>query len=205
MTDVLTDVLIDGPDDAPATLLLAHGAGTGKEHAFLAAIAQGLAGPRRRVVRFDFPYRAAGRRLPDRLPRLQDALRAVVAAHGRGAIALAGKSLGGRVASTLADEMAARALLCFGYPFHPPKDASRLRTAHLAALRTPTLVLQGERDPFGHRAEVAGYALSPAIAVHWLADGDHDLRPRAASGRTAHGNLDEAIGAGDAFLRRHGA
>ncbi|MBM3963317.1 MAG: alpha/beta hydrolase, partial [Planctomycetes bacterium] len=109
----MSNVLIDGPDDAPATLLLAPGAGTGKEHAFLAAIAQGLAGPQRRVVRFDFPYRAAGRRLPDRLPRLQDALRATVAVHGRGAVALAGKSLGGRVASTLADALAAHALLCF--------------------------------------------------------------------------------------------
>jgi hypothetical protein len=200
----VTEVLVDGRDDAPATLLLAHGAGTGKEHDVLDAIAQGLAGPQRRVVRFDFPYRSAGRRLPDPLPRLQDALRAAVAAHGRGAIALAGKSLGGRVASTLADELAARALLCFGYPFHPPKDASRLRTAHLAALRTPTLVLQGERDPFGDRAEVAGYALSPAITVHWLLDGDHDLRPRRASGRTAHVNLAEAIDAAGAFLRHHG-
>lgn len=198
------EVLVDGPDDAPATLLLAHGAGTGKEHAFLAAIAASLAGPTRRVVRFDFPYRAAGRKLPDRLPRLQEALRAAVAAHGRGDVALAGKSLGGRVAATVADELGVRALACFGYPFHPPKDPTKLRTACLATLRTPTLVLQGERDPFGGREEVAGYGLSPAVAVHWLTDGDHDLRPRAASGATAAGNLAAAIAAADAFLRRQG-
>lgn len=199
------DVLVDGPADAPATLLLAHGAGTGKAHPFLAAIAAGLAGPSRRVVRFDFPYRVAGRRLPDRLPRLQDALRAAAAAHGRGSVALAGKSLGGRVGATMADQLGVRALACFGYPFHPPKDPTKLRTASLAALRTPTLVLQGERDPFGDRDEVAGYALGPAVTVRWFPDGDHDLRPRAASGATATGNLAAAIAAADAFLRLHGA
>jgi predicted alpha/beta-hydrolase family hydrolase len=201
----VNDVLVDGPDDAPATLLLAHGAGSGKEHPFLATIARGLAGPARRVVRFDFPYRAAGRRLPDRLPRLQDAMRTAAAMHGRGVVAFAGKSLGGRVASTLADELGVRALLCLGYPFHPPKDATTLRTAHLASLRTPTLILQGERDPFGRRDEVAAYALSPAIAVHWLSDGDHDLRPRRASGATPEGNLAAAIAAAETFLLRCGA
>lgn len=201
----MSDTLVDGPDDATTTALLLHGAGTGKEHPFLAAIATGLAATGRRVVRCDFPYRAAGKRLPDRLPVLQDALRAAVAQHRRGRLALLGKSLGGRVASTLADELGAAALCCFGYPFHPPKDPAKLRTAHLATLRTPTLILQGERDPFGVRAEVADYALSPAITVRWLPDGDHDLAPRKASGRTAEGNLAEAIAAAAAFLAAHGA
>jgi predicted alpha/beta-hydrolase family hydrolase len=199
------EVLVDGPPDAPATLLLAHGSGSGKSHPFLAAIAAALAGPQRRVVRFDFPYRRCGRKLPDALPVLQDALRAAVAAHGRGAIALAGKSLGGRVASTLADEFGARALVCLGYPFHPPKHPAKLRTAHLARIATPTLVLQGERDPFGTRAEVAGYQLSPTITVQWLPDGDHDLAPRKSSGRTAAQNLAEAASAAAAFLATHGA
>jgi predicted alpha/beta-hydrolase family hydrolase len=201
----VSDALVDGPDDAATTALLLHGAGTGKEHPFLAAVATGLAATGRRIVRIDFPYRAAGRKLPDRLPALQDALRAAAAEHRRGTLALLGKSLGGRVASTLADELGAAALCCFGYPFHPPKDPTKLRTAHLTTLRTPTLILQGERDPFGARAEVAGYALAPTIAVRWLSDGDHDLAPRKASGRTAAGNLAEAIAAADAFLATHGA
>ena len=63
----------------------------------------------------------------------------------------------------------------------------------LASLRTPTLILQGTRDPFGAEAEVQGYVLSPNIRVHWLADGDHSLVPRKSSGHTQQGNWDEAI------------
>jgi hypothetical protein len=91
------------------------------------------------------------------------------------------------------DEVGARGLVCLGYPFHPPGRPERLRTAHLAALRTPTLIVQGTRDPFGGPEEVAGYDLSPSIRIAWIEDGDHDLRPRARSGRTAAGNLAAAL------------
>jgi hypothetical protein len=118
-------------------------------------------------------------------------------------LALGGKSLGGRMATMLADEIGAAAVVVFGYPFHPPDQPTRLRTAHLAELRTPTLILQGERDPFGTRAEVGGYRLSPAVRIHWLPDGDHSLEPRKASGRTAAANHAEAIAAAAEFLRAH--
>jgi predicted alpha/beta-hydrolase family hydrolase len=88
--------------------------------------------------------------------------------------------MGGRVASMIADEHNATGLLCLGYPFHPVDKPTQLRTAHLAGLRTPTLIAQGTRDPFGTREEVAGYKLSKAIEMLWLEDGDHDLRPRKA-------------------------
>ena len=102
--------------------------------------------------------------------------------------------MGGRVASMVADELHAEGrvagLLCLGYPFHPPGRPEQLRTAHLEGLRTPALICQGTRDPFGTREEVAGYALSPRIEMLWLEDGDHDLRPRkAASGLTAADHL----------------
>ena len=102
--------------------------------------------------------------------------------------------MGGRVASMVADELHAAGqvagLLCLGYPFHPPGRPEQLRTAHLERLATPALICQGTRDPFGTREEVAGYALSPAIEILWLEDGDHDLRPRkAVSGFTAAEHL----------------
>ena len=197
-------LLIDGPSDADATVVLAHGAGAGMEHAFLHAVAEGLADRGLCVVRFEFPYmqaRRAGRCPgPDRLPVLQDAYRAVVRAQSA-PIVLAGKSMGGRVATTIADELGVLAVVVFGYPFHPPKQPTKLRTAHLEGLQTPTLILQGERDPFGTPAEVAGYELSPSIELCWLEDGDHSLQPRKRSGFTEQGHLATAIDRAFAFVQ----
>ncbi|TGP19052.1 alpha/beta family hydrolase, partial [Mesorhizobium sp. M1D.F.Ca.ET.234.01.1.1] len=93
-------------------------------------------------------------------------------------------SMGGRVASMVADEMFSKreivGLVCLGYPFHPPGKPEQLRTKHLLDLKTPTLIFQGTRDEFGTKNEVATYGLSPAIEVVWLEDGDHDLKPRKA-------------------------
>ena len=108
--------------------------------------------------------------------------------------------MGGRMASLIADEVGAAALFCLGYPFHPPGKPERLRTEHLETIATPTLILQGERDPFGTRDEVAGYSLSKAITPHWMPDGNHDLAPRKKSGRTLDENLAEAIDRITGFL-----
>jgi hypothetical protein len=83
--------------------------------------------------------------------------------------------------------------VCLGYPFHPPGRPEQLRTAHLETLRTPALIVQGTRDPFGTPAEVAGYRLSPSIRLHWIEDGDHSLAPRKSSGRTRRDAQDDAI------------
>lgn len=191
------DLLVDGPADGRATIVLAHGAGAPMDSPFLARVAAGLAGAGLRVVRFEFPYmaaRRAGRRPPpDRQPVLIETWRSVIAALGGGrSLVIGGKSLGGRIASLVADEAGVRGLVCLGYPFHPPGKPERLRVAHLERLRTPTLVLQGTRDPLGSREDVAGYALSPAIRIVWLEDGDHSFKPRARSGRTEAEHLEQA-------------
>jgi len=95
-----------------------------------------------------------------------------------------------------------RALVCLGYPFHPQGQPEKLRTAHLAALSTPTLIVQGTRDPFGTEEEVSRYALSSSIALHWIEDGDHNLTPRKSSGRGAGQTWAEAISAIGDFLGR---
>jgi predicted alpha/beta-hydrolase family hydrolase len=199
-------VRFDGPPDAGTTLVLAHGAGAPMDSPYLEALARDLAERGLRVARFEFPYMAkrregGGRTAPDRPPVLLAAWRAAIESLGGGPrLVIGGKSLGGRMASLLADEVAARGLVCLGYPFHPPKQPARLRTAHLEQIRTPTLIVQGTRDPFGGPAEVASYPLSPAIRVVWIEDGDHDLRPRARSGRTHAGNLREAAEAVARFV-----
>jgi predicted alpha/beta-hydrolase family hydrolase len=82
--------------------------------------------------------------------------------------------------------------LCLGYPFHPPGKPENLQTAHLETLQTPTLILQGSRDPMGTKEAVEQYALSPAVKIHWAEDGNHDLAPRKMSGRTTEQNWQEA-------------
>ncbi|MBK8101365.1 MAG: alpha/beta hydrolase [Planctomycetes bacterium] len=200
------DLRIDGPPDAATTIVLAHGAGAGMDHEFLATFAQGLAAVGLRVIRFEFPYMAARRRgerrPPDRLPVLQQRFADVAAQGGPPtALVLAGKSMGGRVATTIADDLGVAGVVAIGYPFHPPRQPEQLRTAHLVNLRTKTLILQGERDPFGTRAEVAGYSLSAAIAIEWFADGDHSLVPRKSSGHTAASHLRRALDSAAAFVR----
>ena len=203
-------LLIDGPADAPATLVLAHGAGAPMDSPFMAAMAIGLAERGWRVLRFEFPYmarqRLTGRKAaPDGLAKLQDHFRAVVAeAEGQGPLIIGGKSLGGRVASLLVDELApagVRSCLCFGYPFHPPGKPQQLRTDHLVTLNTPTLILQGERDPFGRRDEVVSYPLSPQVQVQWIPCGDHSFKATRSSGRSEAENIALAVTLADRFCR----
>ena len=208
-------LLIDGDPAASTTFLMAHGAGAAMDSAGMTALVGPLTSRGIRLVRFEFGYMAARRdgvrRPPPRAgtlaPEYRDAVAAVRAAGPMESLLIGGKSMGGRVASMVADELAdlgyIRGLVCLGYPFHPPERPEQLRTAHLHALRTPTLICQGTRDPFGTRDEVPGYGLSPAIEVHWLEDGDHDLRPRKAiSGRSYAENLAEAADAVAAFAAR---
>jgi predicted alpha/beta-hydrolase family hydrolase len=199
-------MLFDGPDDSPHTLVLAHGAGGGMRTAFLTAVARGVGERGIRVVRFEFPYMQAKRRAPDRQPVLLQAWRDVAAELGGGErLVIGGKSMGGRMASMVADELHVRGLVCLGYPFHPPGAPEKTRTEHLAALRTPTLILQGTRDPFGTRDDVAGYALSPAITIEWLEDGDHSFKPRASSGFTESEHLQRSVDAIATFVVKQSA
>jgi len=213
------DFLFDGPADAPLTIALAHGAGAPMDSPFMQAFADGLEKEGFRVARFEFPYmaerRASGRkRPPDRAEVLLAAWRAAIAALGPENLAIGGKSLGGRMASMVADGAGVRGLVCLGYPFHPPghardqlpgRPAAPERLAHLAVLKTPTLICQGERDALGSRMDVESYKLSPAIRVHWLADGDHGFKPRQASGLSEAGNWRSAIAAVAAFCKELGS
>lgn len=202
-----------GPENPEVLLLLAQGAGAGVDAPFLTAMTELLVARGIAVTRFEFPYMAARRsggkkRPPPSAEALTEVYRAMIddvrlrtAANVR--LLIGGKSLGGRVASLVADEAFAAGkisgLVCLGYPFHPIGKPDQLRTAHLGTLTCPALIVQGERDPFGHKAEVDALTLSPAIAVHFARDGDHDLGPRGNSGFTRKGNLSAAADAIAAF------
>jgi predicted alpha/beta-hydrolase family hydrolase len=169
------------------------------------AFALGLAKQGVRVVRFEFPYMAARRTAgkhgpPDREPVLRETwLRAIQAVNAK-ALFIGGKSMGGRIASLVADEADVAGLVCLGYPFHPTGKPEQLRIEHLKSIHMPTLIVQGERDPFGTRQEVVGYQLSKQVRIHWLPDGDHSFKPRKSSGRTEEQNWAEGIEVVAAFI-----
>ena len=189
--------LINGAGDGRPTLVLAHGAGAAMDHPWMDRICALIAAQGVRTVRFEFPYMAV-RRISGRRPGpnparvLEATWREVVEELGAEGLVVGGKSMGGRIASMVAEEAGVAGVVCFGYPFHPPGRPEKLRTAHLEAIQTPVLIVQGERDTFGRPEEVAGYDLPEQVRVHWMADGDHSLKPRKSSGRTEAENLAEA-------------
>jgi predicted alpha/beta-hydrolase family hydrolase len=199
------ELLINGDRNRDRTVILAHGAGAPMDTDFMNFFAEGLAKQGPRVVRFEFPYMAERRktgksRPPDREPVLRETWLRVIESVNAKSVFIGGKSMGGRIASLVADEAGVAGLVCLGYPFHPTGKPEQLRIEHLKTIKTPTLIVQGERDPFGTREEVAGYKLAKKVRVHWLPDGDHSFKPRKSSGRTQEQNWAEGIEAVTNFM-----
>jgi predicted alpha/beta-hydrolase family hydrolase len=197
---VAISFLHDGSTNAKTTILLAHGAGAPMDSGPMNGLADALSSHNFKVARFEFDYMAERRRSTKRAPppkgeKLIPEYRAAIEQlAASGPLIIGGKSMGGRVASMIGDEFYAQGkiigLLCLGYPFHPTKQPLKLRTAHLEYLKTPTLICQGSRDPFGSVEEVANYKLSSAIELFWLNDGDHDFTPRKSlTGLTSSDHL----------------
>lgn len=185
---------------APAAgvlVVFAHGAGAGRQSPFMRRMAALLAARGLDVLTFDFPYMAAGRKLPDRPPTLEaafhDAVATGVAALGEPtrAVVVAGKSMGGRMATHLAAQPEAwrapvplAGAVAFGYPLRPPGPRGGDRVSHLGRLSVPTLVVQGTRDTFGGPDEVRAATIGATqLTVYSVATGDHSLTVTAASGQ----------------------
>lgn len=174
------------PDDTWATVVVAHGAGAGMEHPFLRGFTDALNSLGVATLRFNFPYREAGRRFPDRPPVAIATWRAVMAAaadqaasHGdSGPLWAAGKSFGGRMASmAVAEGMPAAGLVYLGYPLHAPGKPEKLRDEHLYGVTTPMLFLQGTRDTFA-TADILTDVVSrigPSAVLQWVEGGDHSF------------------------------
>ena len=194
-------LLIDEPKGQAfgLTIILAHGAGAAMDSPFMEEMARALADQSFRVVRFEFPYmqasRKTGKRTRPDFPSVLEAtwIRVVEQLGNPSSLVIGGKSMGGRIASMVADRAGVKGLLCLGYPFHPTGSPKTLRVAHLKDLATPALFLQGERDALGSREEISAYTLSPSIRIVFLPDGDHSFKPRKASGRTYQENMAQAV------------
>lgn len=199
--------LLLAPPDARTCYVLAHGAGAGMGHPFMAAVAEGLAARGVATMRYQFPYMERGSRRPD-VPRLAQAtVRAAVAraaelAPGMPLLA-GGKSFGGRMTSqaqAASPLPGVRGLAFLGFPLHPAGKPSDERAAHLFEVEVPMLFLQGTRD------ELAGQALLQATVerlgkrgtLHWLENADHSFHVPARSGRKDAEVMAEAL---DALVR----
>lgn len=210
----MSDFLWNRPEDEPAaTLLMAHGAGAPMDSAFMEKLANALADEGIAVARFEFAYMAGRRtggskRPPPRADRLigefQTALQTLLA-DASGPLLLGGKSMGGRVAAMLGGggslPQRVRGICCFGYPFHPTgKPDAEWRLSPLQESKRPVLILQGDRDPFGSKAELDTVTLPGTVSLTYLEDGNHDFGPRGKSPATLDGNIRAAAGAVAAFV-----
>ena len=203
-----------GTGRARAAIVLGHGAGGDMTNAFLSAVHEGLAARGALVLKFNFAYTEARRRVPDPPARLLATYRAAVAwldaqpaARGLPRI-LGGKSMGGRIASHVVAEGApADGLLFLGYPLHPAGQPGKLRDAHLPRVKAPMLFVTGTRDPLCDLAllEPVLERLGPRARLARIEDGDHSFHVRKSSGRDDAAALAEVIAVAGEWLGRRKA
>jgi uncharacterized protein len=182
---------VEGQDRAGVTLVLGHGAGAGQTSDFIVSFAAGLAARGINIITFNFLYREQGRRIPDPNDKLEACYRAVIEVvrkqmKSRDALAIGGKSMGGRIASQVAatgiGDLAG--LVFLGYPLHPPGRPDRLRAKHLSDIKAPMLFVQGSRDAFGTPDELRPIVapLKPPADVYIVEGGDHSFKVRKGAG-----------------------
>jgi predicted alpha/beta-hydrolase family hydrolase len=195
----VTELVFDyvGPKrGADRAVLLAHGAGSDRNSAALVTVADALKKAGVPSLRFDFPYRTAGRKAPDRPNVLDAAVREATALLGKQAklplerLVLGGRSMGGRYCSqavgAAADPLPALGLLLLGYPLHAAGKPDQPRTEHFPRLKVPVLFVSGTRDALAARDSLtrAARAIKGKVAFHWLDDADHGYRVPKRTGKT---------------------
>lgn len=192
-----------------ATYIFAHGAGAPMDSEWMEQVSFKLCELGIKVIRFEFPYmqerRESGKKRP---PNTQKVLlgtwREVFALlKAEKNIFIGGKSMGGRMASQIVDELNPKGLICLGFPFHAPGKEPKDRIEHLKKIKVPTLICQGTRDSMGTKDDITTYKLSKKIKFHWLEDGDHGLKPRKASGLTLEGHIDSSCQAIVKFIKNY--
>ena len=197
-TPTAVESIYRGPKrGADRAVLLAHGAGSDMRAPALTVVADALAAAKVPSLAFNFPYRSAGRRAPDRPPVLEASTRAAAALLARQAkvpperLVLGGRSMGGRMCSQIVgaevDPQDALGLAMLGYPLHPPGRPDQLRVDHFARLNVPVLFVSGTRDAFATQEELKREAkrINGKVTYHWIATGDHGFKPLKSSGTTA--------------------
>lgn len=198
----------EGTNECDTLIVLTHGAGANMHHEFMQTMANGLVASNVVVARFNFPYMRANaldgkRRPPDRAPKLiaDYALQLSVLSKQfqPKRIFLVGKSMGGRMSAILSETMPVDGVICLGYPFIP-LSGGEPRLEPIERCAAPVMIIQGERDKFGHKGLVETWPAMDKVQLHWLTDGDHSFKPRKSSGATLTSNLEQAIAVAKQFM-----
>jgi predicted alpha/beta-hydrolase family hydrolase len=209
MENININKIVNTVDNPMAQIVFAHGAGADMHHEFMERVSLLFNRANINVLRFNFPYMdrriELGKRYPpDRMPKLIDCYKRVIndlttkeKNKPRLPVFIGGKSMGSRVAATIAadDDIAEviQGVFCLGYPFHPAKKPEKLRLEPLQNTQKPVMIVQGERDTLGSEIEVAQYEISPLCQAVFLPDGDHSLKPRVKSGYTHQQHMETAV------------
>lgn len=188
--------------------IMAHGAGAPMDSDWMNNLTKELVRRDIQVIRFEFPYmaqlREGGKKRPPNPQKiLLETWREVYAkvAKSSDCIFIGGKSMGGRMASLVADELKPKGFIGLGFPFHAPGKEPRDRIEHLKTMKTRSLIIQGSRDTMGTKEDCLSYPLSKKIKFYWLEDGDHSWKPRKSSGLTLEQHIHSAADAIDKFMR----
>jgi hypothetical protein len=206
---IRVSALLAAAPGARACYVLAHGAGAGMTHPFMAAVAAGLSARGIATLRYQFPSMEAGKKRPDPPALAQATVRAAVAAAARELprlpLVAGGKSFGGRMTSqaqAASPLPGVRGLVFLGFPLHPAGRPARERAQHLAAIDAPMLFLQGTRDELATLGELtpAVDALGPRATLRLFDDADHSFHVPRRSGRTDAQVLDAALDALGAWV-----
>lgn len=192
------NVVYEGPKrGADRAVLLAHGAGSDLQAPALVTVAAALADAKIPSLRFNYPYRDAGRKAPDRPAVLEAATRAAAAELARLAklpperLVLGGRSMGGRYCSMIVgaaeDPVPALGLLLLGYPLHASGKPEKQRVEHFPRIEAPCLFVSGTRDSLAGKPALtkAVRKIKGPVTMHWLESADHGYRPLKSSGRTS--------------------
>jgi predicted alpha/beta-hydrolase family hydrolase len=211
---LVTDYAWQGPKrGTDRAVLLAHGAGSDLDGAALRAVADALATAKIPSLRFNYPYRTAGRRAPDRPKVLEAATREAAAELARrsklspGQLVLGGRSMGGRYCSMVVgsddEPVPARGLLLLGYPLHAAGRPEQPRADHFPRLTVPVLFASGTRDSMAGKSDLtkAARRIKGAVTFHWIDTADHGYRPLKSSGRTAADVLVEVAAVVTSWVR----
>ena len=184
---VTAELLI--PEDFNQAIIIANGAGANMHNAFISGYCKKLADAGFMTIKFNFHYQEIGRKIPDKNEKCQETYLAVISFLknnylNENKITIAGKSMGGRIATQIAGQVACENIVVFGYPLHPPGKPDKLRDAHLYDIKQNVLIIQGESDAFGNREELQPVVQKMSRAqVIFITQGNHSLKAPKKSGQ----------------------